>query len=163
VTTRFPVRRKIRLADSVYQAGLCFFTTIATHGRHPWFSMYPDFAGEVAASIESMAERPRTYLYAWCVMPDHVHLLLQDADIVEFVRLLKGRATPMARRYEKGRRLWQRSFFDHALRREESVPVVAQYVFENPVRAQLVATPPDYKWSGSSVWPHWRESYRGRG
>jgi REP element-mobilizing transposase RayT len=128
--------------------------------------MYPGLADQVADIIESMAERPNTHLYAWCVMPDHLHVLAQSADIVEFVRRVKGRATPLARRHEHGRRLWQRSFFDHALRGDESIAVVAQYIFENPVRAHLVETPPDYVWSGSSVWPHWRESYRlhgGRG
>ena len=89
-------------------------------------------------------------------MPDHLHLLTQDADIVEFARLLKGRATPVARRHEYRRRLWQRSFFDHGLRRDESLGRVAQYIFENPVRARLVETPAAYRWSGSHVWPHWR-------
>ena len=124
--------------------------------------MYPELADQVAGIVGSMVEERHTQLYAWCLMPDHLHLLTQDADIVEFARLLKGRATPVARRHEYGRRLWQRSFFDHGLLRDESLGRVAQYIFENPVRARLVETPADYRWSGSNVWPHWRTFYRTR-
>ena len=94
-------------------------------------------------------------------MPDHVHLLVQDPDVVDLVRLFKGRSTPSARRHEPGRRLWQRSFHDHGLRREESVETVAKYIFENPMRAGLVENPAEYPWSGSSVWQNWRELYQG--
>lgn len=160
VTSRFPVRRTIRLSRDVYQAGHGFFTTVGTQGRYPWFSKHPGLADQVAEILSSMGERPDAHLYAWCVMPDHLHMLIRAPDVVEFVRLVKGRATPRARRYEERRRLWQRSFFDHALRRDESVSIVAQYIFENPVRAGLVEAPPDYVWSGSSIWPHWRETYR---
>jgi REP element-mobilizing transposase RayT len=89
-------------------------------------------------------------------MPDHIHLLVHDKDAVEFVRLLKGRLTPEARRLEAGRALWQRSFYDHALRWEESLPDVALYIWQNPVRAGIVDCACDYPWSGSMVWPDWK-------
>ena len=159
VTNRFPVRRRIRLRGAAYQAGHCFFVTIGTHERHPWFSLHPELADKVAAIVGATAEQRHAQLYAWCLMPNHLHLLAQDTNIVEFARLVKGRATPPARQFEHGRRLWQRSFFDHGLRHDESLVQVAQYTFENPVRARLVDTPADYKWSGSNVWPDWRTFY----
>ncbi len=70
--------------------------------------------------------------------------------------------TPQARAVERGRKLWQRSFFDHALRKEESLTDVACYIWENPVRAKIVEEPIDYAWSGSEVWTNWRSFY-GRG
>jgi REP element-mobilizing transposase RayT len=89
-------------------------------------------------------------------MPDHVHLLLQDKDIIEFVRLFKGRLTPAARGLEPGRALWQRSFYDHALRWEESLSHVALYIWQNPVRAGIIDCAWNYPWSGSLVWPDWK-------
>jgi hypothetical protein len=89
-------------------------------------------------------------------MPDHIQLLLQDKDVVEFVHLLKGRLTPEARRLEPGRALWQRSFYDYALRREESLWDVALYLWQNLVRAGIVDCACDYPWSGSLVWPDWK-------
>jgi hypothetical protein len=53
--------------------------------------------------------------------------------------------------------LWQRSFYDRALRNEESLESVARYIFFNPVEAGLVEQWADYRWSGSVVWPDWRE------
>ena len=65
--------------------------------------------------------------------------------------------TPVARRIDLARRLWQQSFYDHALRKAEDVLDVAAYIFENPVRAGIVDDPADYPWSGSLVWKEWRD------
>jgi REP element-mobilizing transposase RayT len=95
-------------------------------------------------------------------MPDHVHLLLQGSDVIDFVRLFKGRMTPKAREIEPERSLWQRSFYDHALRKEESLSEIACYIWENPVRKAMIDDPTEYPWSGWEVWPEWRQLY-GRG
>ena len=91
--------------------------------------------------LETLANERGTEVFAWCFMPDHVHFLLQDFDLVEFVRLFKGRLTPRARQLERSRPLWQKSFYDHALRKSESVFTIAGYIWENPVRAQLTNSP----------------------
>ncbi len=101
-------------------------------------------------------------LFAWCIMPDHIHFLIQGSRLIEFVRQFKGKMTPLARAADPSKRLWQRSFFDHALRKEETLLDVACYIWENPVRAKLVDNPSDFLWSGSEVWPNWR-NYYGRG
>ena len=95
-------------------------------------------------------------------MPDHIHLLLSGKMIIEFIRRFKGKMTPDFRKIGPEQKLWQRSFYDHALRKEESLSDVAYYIWENPVRAKIVKKPPDYEYSGSVVWPNWREFY-GRG
>jgi len=156
---RFPVRRKIRLPRSSYRESHCFFVTIGTHKRYGWFGRHHALGDELVNILNHTASGRHTQFFAWCIMPDHVHLLVQDPDIVDLVRLLKGRATPLARRVEPQRRLWQRSFYDHGLRRDESVERVAQYIFENPVRRELARSPPEYRWSGSNVWPAWRSLY----
>jgi len=158
----FPVRKKIRLPHPVYQQGHAFFITTRTYKRYPWFRIHPDLATSGVELLRQTGAERGTRLYAWCVMPDHVHLLLQDDDIVDFVRLFKGRMTPKASAFDPGRRLWQRSFYDHTLRKEESLSNIASYIWENPVRSLLVVTPPMYLWSGSDVWNNWRDFY-GRG
>jgi REP element-mobilizing transposase RayT len=94
-------------------------------------------------------------------MPDHIRLLLQDRDVVDFVRLLKGKLAPLARRLEPDRARWQRSFYDHALRREETLSDVARYIWHNLVRAGLVMRAREYPWSGSLVWPDWTTMLEG--
>jgi len=158
----FPVRKKIRLPLQVYTQDHTFFITVSTHQRHPWFQRYPQLCKAAVPLMRDLAVEFRMKIYAWCVMPDHFHLLLQGQKIIDFMRLFKGRMTPGARAAEAGRRLWQRSFYDHALRKEESLAGVACYIWENPVRAKIVEKPIEYLWSGSEVWPNWREFY-GRG
>jgi len=116
---RFPVRRKIRLPLPVYGQGHAFFLTITTHLKHPWFHLHPKLSETAIQIIRQLASLRHAAIYSWCIMPDHVYLLLQDQKVVDFVRLLKGKMTPRARKIEPERRLWQRSFFDHALRKEE--------------------------------------------
>jgi putative transposase len=44
--------------------------------------------------------------------------------------------------------LWQRKFFDHVLRSNESYSEKWNYVFDNPVRAGLVSTAQEWKYAG---------------
>jgi len=134
-----------------------FSITITTHERFPWFSRYSELADLLVQTLRATAKERAAGLFAWCVMPDHVHLLLRDPSVVDFVGLVKGRCTPVARLYDPKRRLWQRSFHDHGLRREESLLSVARYILDNPVRGGLVEDAVDYPWSGSEAWPSWRE------
>jgi len=137
--------------------GNAFSITIATSERYPWFQLYPKFSDKVVQLLIEMGTERETILYSWCIMPDHVHILLQDKDIINFVRLLKGRLTPIARRLEPGRALWHHSFYDHALRKEETLNMVSQYIWGNPVRAGIIDRATNYPWSGSLVWDNWKE------
>jgi putative transposase len=158
---KFPVRKKIRLPSPVYSQDRAFFTTIATHHKHPWFRLHRQLCDTAIQMFRDLASARGIIIYAWCIMPDHVHLLLEGLEVINFIRLFKGRMTP-ARAIDPDLRLWQRSFYDHALRKEESLSEIACYIWENPVRAAMVEDSTEYPWSGSEVWPDWRGFY-GRG
>ena len=157
---RFPVRKRIRLDPGSYQQGHVFFITIGAHERFPWFGKHHELADATVSLLRTIGSERKTIFYAWCVMPDHVHILLKDDNVIEFVRLFKGKMVPEARAYGEGRKLWQRSFYDHGIRSEESLSDIAVYIWENPVRKGLVATHELYLWSGSQVWPDWHRFYR---
>jgi putative transposase len=152
-------RKTIRLTNQAYRKGHAYSITIATHQRYPWFEAHPELSNKLTGELISLSRQRDTKLYAWCLMPDHVHLLLQDNELIELMRLIKGRLLPIGRRIEPGRKLWQRSFYDHALREDEDVNKVAMYIWENPMRAGIVANPVNYPMSGSLVWPDWRLFY----
>ena len=120
-------RKKIRLPLVEYDWTNIFSITVSTQDRYEWFAYHPRLADEIVSVVLHASRERGSGLFAWCVMPDHVHLLLRDADVVAFVRLFKGRCTPVARLFEKERRLWQRSFFDQGVRREESLLDIARY------------------------------------
>jgi len=94
-------------------------------------------------------------MLAWVLMPDHAHWLVQvgeDDDLARLVNRIKSASARMTNRIA-GRqgRLWQKSFHDHALRRDEDLQVAARYIVANPLRAGLVARLGDYPY-WNAVW-----------
>jgi putative transposase len=89
--------------------------------------------------------------YAYCVMPDHLHLLLAPSprcSIVDFVACLKSRLTRAL--WDRGCKgiIWQRSFYDHFLRRDEDLSTLVACGLNNPVRVGLVQEAKEYALSG---------------
>jgi hypothetical protein len=46
-------------------------------------------------------------------------------------------------------KLWQPSYYDHVLRREENLLETVKYIFNNPVRKKIVEHYKEYQLSGS--------------
>jgi putative transposase len=99
-------------------------------------------------------------VYAYCFMPDHVHLLVgfeEGNSVIDFVRHFKSLSAYHYKRLRTTRRkegLWQPRFYDRALRREEALEDVAYYIWANPGRAGLVQDWRRYPLSGSFVWDY---------
>ena len=88
-------------------------------------------------------------------MPDHVHLLIEglkpDSSALHFIDKAKQSSGYWHAR-QSGRRLWQKTGWDRVLRSDEDTWVVARYIINNPVRADLVQAPVDYPFWGSLVY-----------
>ena len=88
-------------------------------------------------------------------MPDHVHLLVEGladgSNCKQFITKSK-QCSAHAYAEEFNARLWQPFGFEHVLRDDEKVQVVARYILENPVRAGLTRTVLDYPFLGSQVY-----------
>jgi putative transposase len=146
--------RPPRLARFEYVGRYSYFLTICTHERSAIFRN-EEWARLVIAQFRRTATTFSFAILAYCVMPDHVHLLLagrsEGADLRRFVKRVKQ---SVGQRYANRtkQRLWQEGYFDHVLRPGESEASMAKYIIENPVRAGLVAVATDYPYSGSDVW-----------
>jgi len=46
-----------------------------------------------------------------------------------------------------GKRLWQRSYYDHIVRKVESLEEICEYILDNPVRKGLVKNCQEYPYS----------------
>ena len=78
-------------------------------------------------------------------MPDHLHWLIADAAAMQqLVHSFKSYSTYAARTLGRRPRLWQRSYWDHVLRRDEDLREVAEYIIHNPVRHQIVTDARSY-------------------
>ena len=127
-----------------YQAVPIFLLTLVTGGRE---RVFHDLSSELMAIRAFCEQAVRDYgtTLAFVVMPDHVHWLLElgsEGGVSEAVRVDRAKGS-----LALGRRIWQKGFYDRALRRDEDLVAVARYVVGNPVRAGIVDRVGDY--------PHW--------
>ncbi|MEE9296823.1 MAG: transposase [Phycisphaerae bacterium] len=86
------------------------------------------------------------YLGAYCLMPDHLHLLISPdrsaMTLGELVGRLKGLTTNESWKLRWTGTLWQKRFYDHIVRKSEGIAEVARYIYENPDRKGLTADYP---------------------
>ena len=88
---------------------------------------------------------------AWCLMPNHVHLVLWpyfDGDLGRWMHwLLTSHVLGHRRRYETIGRIWQGRFTAPPIQQDHHLLVVLRYVERNPVRAGLVDRAEKWPWS----------------
>jgi putative transposase len=84
------------------------------------------------------------------LMPDHVHLLVSFPEIEKRVQTVVSKWKEWTAKTLGIR--WQRDFFEHRLRREESLHEKADYILENPVRAGLVSRWEDWPYVFMGEW-----------
>ena len=115
--------------------GSLFFITICTQPRNENQLCCDEVASAIFETTAIRHERGRWYCRLMVLMPDHLHALIafpptarMDQTIFSFKRFV-SRNTPV---------VWQRDFFDHRLRKEESLQLKGHYIRQNPVRAGLI-------------------------
>ena len=144
-------RKKIRLSSSRYSGKQIYFVTLCCEDRRPVFTDESLGHWLVTELLKSAAEQGFA-IHAYCVMPDHVHLLveglIETCDLVGFISSFKQQ-TAFYYKKKIGRRLWQSSYYDHILRKAVATDAVAWYIWLNPVRRGLCSAPQDYSLSGS--------------
>jgi len=97
-------------------------------------------------------------LYGWAIgsyviMPDHVHFFCTDATGTTPLSRMIGAwkqwsAKELCSVLSIKAPVWQKEFFDHLLRSDESYSEKWAYVRQNPVRAGLVANADDWAFAG---------------
>lgn len=95
----------------------------------------------------------RYHLLAWCVMPNHVHVVFQPLGDHSPSDILHSWKSFTAHRINRilGRRgaVWERESFDHLVRSIEHLEKFIAYVEANPVEAGLCMSPGDWPWSSA--------------
>jgi putative transposase len=147
-------RKKIRLDPEVYaDTGNACSITIATASKRTVFA-YAKLANAAVTILKDHSQKTGVPIYAYCIMPDHVHLLLSASSqcgIVAFVGQYKSLVQRSAWGLGIDGLFWQKRFWDHFLRQEEALEVTANYILNNPVRRGLVSEASEYRYSGTLV------------
>lgn len=97
------------------------------------------------------------HLIAWCVMPNHVHVLIRQGDnasLGKIVRSWKGRSARLINlALQRKGSLWEIDYFDRAIRDQDHYWRAIAYIHRNPVKAGLVKDSAD--WPFSSKGQNW--------
>ena len=139
-----PRRPSPRLDTFSYQGSFAYHLILNTRGGLPRCEDGP----LVASCLECLAVSASRYAFeiaAYCFMPDHLHLLVVGGHQAPLVRFVQHFKQATGHRHHG---LWQRSYYDHILRREETIAEVARYIWANPVRAGMVENVLAHPYSG---------------
>jgi putative transposase len=147
-------RRSLRLAGVSYVGYQRYFATTCTALRRPVFTERWA-ATAVAERLRKDASLSDFSLQAYCVMPNHVHLLIhgqsERADFQSFMKRFK-QMTGFAYKQQTRQKLWQVGYHERILRDDESSETVARYILENPIRAGLTTALGEYPYAWSDVY-----------
>lgn len=109
-------------------------------GRGVCYLRDPRIAKVVSDVLHHFNE-DRYRLYAWCVMPNHVHVLFSPRGEHTLETILHTWKSYSAKEANKllGRtgHFWQHEYFDHLVRHEASLEKIIQYIEQNPQKAKL--------------------------
>jgi putative transposase len=134
--------------------GYCYHVLNRGNGRRTVFHKEGDFAA-FAKLLREAGERTDVRLLAYCLMPNHFHLLLwpqRDGDLSAYMMWL---TTAHVRRYHQhyhsSGHVWQGRFRSFPIQEDGHLLTVHRYIERNPVRAGLVERAQDWLWSSAAA------------
>jgi len=111
-------------------------------------------AEDYKAFLELLAgakKRHSVKTFAFCLMPNHFHLLLEPSSSTALSQFMQWLLTSHVRRYHRhyhsSGHVWQGRFKSFPIQRDEHLLTVMRYVLQNPVRAGLVRLAAEWAWS----------------
>ena len=141
-----PNRGIPRLKGFDYSAERTYFVTFCAKNRQPVFA---ELQNCVAAKETLLRYRALGWywLNCYCVMPDHIHLLIRTRNRSHSLSAIVARLKRQIREASCGEPPewhWQLGFHDRVLREHENVRGYAQYILANPIRRGMAKEVGDY-------------------
>lgn len=134
--------------------GICYHVINRGNGRAEVFHDSPDYQA-FEALFAPACERLPMRLLAYCLMPNHFHLVLWPRGDGDLGRWMQWQMTSHVRRYHRLRgssgHVWQGRFKAFPIQKDDHLLTVLRYVEQNPGRARLVPAAEQWRWS-SAYW-----------
>jgi putative transposase len=109
--------------------------------------------------VKHLREMSRTYdvpVYAYTLMSNHLHLLLQAPKRDALGRRLRWFMTETAKAFPRTRRrrghFWERRYYACVVEGDACALAALRYLDRNPVRAGLIMDPAAYPWSSCAAY-----------
>jgi len=158
--------KRFQKADALH------FITFSCFHRLPLLDA-PGATETVESVLEPTRARHQARVYAYVLMPEHVHLLINEPPSILVAQFLKAVKQITSRKLRGQReKFWQERYFDRNVRGEDARSEVIRYIHRNPgspahelcalgwkpVKRGLVASPGDYQ---RSSFNHYATGVRG--
>ena len=92
-------------------------------------------------------------LICWCIMPNHVHVLIEIIGSNSLSTILHGwrsySSKAINKVFNRSGKIWMSEYFDRYIRDLNHFDKVIHYIHNNPVKAGLVSDPSLYRWSSA--------------
>ena len=100
------------------------------------------------AALERVRRNFGLRVYAYVVMPEHVHLLMSEPLRATLADAIKSLKQGVARRLGGGEEhFWQKRYYDFNVRTHAQLIEKLHYIHQNPVRRGLCERADDWEWS----------------
>jgi putative transposase len=131
---------------------LCAHVVTRGNARATIFHSEDDYADFTTLMIGAQRRVP-IELFAWCLMPNHVHFVVRpraDGDLARWMHWLLTTHVQRHRvRFKTTGRVWQGRYKAFPIQADNHLLTVLRYVERNPVRANFVRRAPDWAWSSA--------------
>jgi REP element-mobilizing transposase RayT len=138
----------------VFAAGVLYHVIARGNQRQKTFTSDSDYQ----AYIERLARYRKKYdykLHAYCLMPNHVHLLLESSEH-PLAKLMQGLQQSYSQyfnlKHRKTGHVFEGRYKAILCQKEEYLLQLIRYIHLNPVRAGMVRTPERYRYSGDHAY-----------
>ena len=142
-------------------ANYCYHVLNRGNARAEVFHKADDYAAFVSL-LPRACERVPMRVLAYCLMPNHFHLVLWPLGDGDLGRWMQWLLTSHVRRYHRhyggSGHVWQGRFKAFPIEADDHLLAVLRYVERNPLRANLVGTAETWLWSSLSERLAGRES-----
>ena len=140
------------------QAESLHFITFSCYRRLPFLSD-PESKFVIEHHLEKTRARHQARIYAYVIMPEHLHLLMNEPPAILVAQFLKSLKQESSRLLKSDRKqFWQIRYYDRNINCEDERSNVIRYIHHNPVKRGLVTSPEHYPWSS---FHHYATGHRG--
>ncbi|MHB1695659.1 MAG: transposase [bacterium] len=121
------------------------------HNRQIIFAQKEDFFRYIE-NIKELKVEFNIKIFAYCLMTNHIHLLMQPGkDVLKlplFMKKISGRTTRYFNLLEgRSGTLWESRYKSSPVQKDEYLLACCRYIELNPVRAGITENPGAYPWS----------------
>jgi putative transposase len=130
------------------QSGQLHFLTSSCYRRRPKFAT-PHSRECLESSLERVRQSYGLCVYGYVVMPEHVHLLVNEPERGCLSQMLQSLKQSVARTLalRAADSFWQARYYDFNVWTESKFVEKLRYIHRNPVTRGLVERPEDWQWS----------------